>query len=66
MAQTIEGVEGEWGSQDGFSRIFHTLREASNNFHNIGAAECSRGDEIGDGEPIQHCKTTVSVKLKGP
>jgi len=60
MAQTIDRVEGEWGSQDGLSGIFHTLRESSNNFHNIGAAECSRCDEVGDGEPIQHCTTTVA------
>ena len=44
MAQTIERVESEWGSQDGLSDVFHTFRESSNNFHNISAAECSRCD----------------------
>jgi len=52
MSQTIKGVEGEWGSKDGFSSIFYTLWESGDEFHNMCTVKGRRGDEIGNGESV--------------
>jgi hypothetical protein len=54
MTDTIEGVEREGSGEDDLSSVLNTLREARNYLDDMLAVECTRSDEVGDGESVEH------------
>jgi len=55
MSQAIEGMERERSSENELSSVLDSFREIVDGRHNSLAWEGSGGDEVRNGEPVEHC-----------
>jgi len=53
MPHSIERMEGERQSEDGFSGVFHSIGESSNELYDVSAREGFGSDEVGEGETVE-------------
>jgi hypothetical protein len=54
MSQSVEGVEGERCSQNGFSSVFQGLRKTMYEFDNVGGSKCLGSYEICQSVSVKH------------
>lgn len=53
MSETVPRVEGEREGEDGFSRVLDGVGHSTNELDDMCAVECSRCDEVGEGESVE-------------
>lgn len=54
MSDSVQRVEGEWGSEDCLSSVLHKIRELSDKFDDMGAVKGSWCDEVGYSVAVEH------------
>lgn len=54
MPQSVDGMVRERCSEDEFAGVFDGFREGLNKFNNVCAVKCPGGDEVCNGEAVEH------------
>lgn len=64
MPQAIDSVEGEGSGKDEFSSVLDGFGEITDKVNDMCAVKGSGGDEVGDGEPVEHYRVIIHIEIR--